>query len=130
MAREIRYNGTHSELAFTTLSNFGYTESDLSSVHIYRPLVTLTSAECSEVLQSFVSGKAEYIHALFKEYSTDGVYLVLQTFVENIESNFRNGVLYDVDITDAQLCSAWDYALANVIPELVSPKEILTVHYR
>jgi hypothetical protein len=85
----IRYNGNHTEIAYSYLLQLGYTEDDLQEHGLYRPLISLMSDTNRSQFEQFTDG--DEVHAmLYKvlmDHGLSSFLYVLQEFIDTIADN-------------------------------------------
>ncbi|NIY94290.1 hypothetical protein [Vibrio diazotrophicus] len=122
---QINYFGTHAALAHFVLSEWGYSEEELNSVHIYVPLIILCSSETLEQFQQSVLEHQELLHSVLVNHGVNHLLYTLQELITHCEDS--TSCLWDT-VDAEKLQQAWDRVESEILPALAEPTCVISFH--
>lgn len=122
----IHFHGTHINLLYSYLNHLGYSDADITSKGVYRPLLQLISPESMETLESFVIAKTEVLFPILRDHGFNSLVFILQEFDKAVGCTYH--LPEDAEECQSLLNSAFDKAMQKLEVAKNSGVEI-TFHY-
>ncbi|HGS5205443.1 TPA: hypothetical protein ACMDQP_003112 [Vibrio cholerae] len=122
----IHYHGTHINLLYSYLNHLGYSDADITSKGVYRPLLQLISPESMQKLEDYVISQSEQLFPILRDHGFNSLVFILQEFDKAVGCTYH--LPEDAEECQELLNSSFDKAMQKLEVAKNNGVEI-TFHY-